>query len=196
MSDPNDQRGPWDPPADEQRTESAAPGSAAPPTWSPSEPPSEPGAPPSGGQQSSAQQYGAPQYGAPPSSGQQYGGQQYGGYPPGVPGAQIAPSASTVLTMGIVSVVLLIVCGFLAFIPALIALAKAGSAQREIDSSGGRLGGQDKIRTGKILAWVTLGISALAVVAIAVLIAVGVAVGDGSSSPSDDNVVGLAVITS
>ena len=66
--------------------------------------------------------------------------------------------------LGIVSLVMFFaVCG-LGFIPAVIALALAPGARREIAASGGALGGASQLRAGTIMAWITLGLTALGLV--------------------------------
>jgi hypothetical protein len=93
-----------------------------------------------------------------------------------------------VLVLGIVSLVMLFTCG-LGFVTAVIALALAPGARREIAESGGRLTGESQVRTGTILSWVTLGLTALAVVVVAVVIGVAVSVDDGADSPGEPTVV-------
>jgi hypothetical protein len=192
MTDQPDQRGPWDPPADPGAPQPSQPPPSQPQPNQPQygqPPPAPPGqpAPPYGQPAPPPPAYGQPppQYGQPPAYGQQqppaYGyaapGQQYGQYY----GPQVAPSATTVQTLGIISLVLLFVCGFLAFIPAIITLAKAGTARREIAESNGALTGEEKVRAGVIMAWITLGVSALFLVATIVVIVVAVSVSDGGT---------------
>jgi hypothetical protein len=81
--------------------------------------------------------------------------------------------------LGIVSLVLMFTCG-LGFIPAIIALTMAGGAEREIAESGGALDGLSQVKAGRIMSWITIGLTALALVAI-ILFAVVVAVGSSSS---------------
>ena len=107
-----------------------------------------------------------PGWGPPPAYGQQpaYGQHPAYGSAPGYgppPGGPTSSKATTVMVLGIVSLVLMVFCG-LGFIPAIIALVMAGGAGREIAGSGGALGGAGQIKAGRIMAWVTLGISALA----------------------------------
>ena len=65
-------------------------------------------------------------------------------------------------------------CG-IGFIAAIIALAIAGGAEREIAESGGRLAGRGQIRAGRIMSWITIGLTAAVVIAlIGVLAVVGV----------------------
>lgn len=150
-----------------------------------------------------------PQWGPPGQQwqqpGQQWGqpGQQWGqpaqpaaygppGYPPygsyGAPPVPTSSKATSVLVLGIVSLVMMLTCG-LGFVTAVIALVMAPAARREIAGSGGRLTGESQVRTGTILAWVTLGLTALAVVVLAVVIGVAISVDDGASRPSTPTVV-------
>lgn len=124
----------------------------------PSQPPYQPGPP---------APYGQPGYGPYPSFGQ----------------PATSSKATTVLVLGIVSLVLMFTCG-LGFVTAIIALVMAPGAKKEIAWSGGRLTGESQIRTGSILSWVTLGLTALAAVLIAVFIGLAISVGDTSSSTS------------
>ena len=139
-----------------------------------------------------------PQWGQPAPYGQQwgqpapYGQQPYGAPAPYGPygGAPVTTSSrsTTVLVLGIVSLVTLFTCG-LGFVTAVIALVMAPGARREIAESGGRLTGESQVRTGTILSWVTLGLTALAVVALAVVIGVAISVDDGAGSPAEPTVV-------
>jgi hypothetical protein len=120
-----------------------------------------------------------PQYGQP----QQYGQQPYGqggyGYPPASGfGPPNSSKSTTVGVLGIVSLVTLFTCG-IGFIPAIISLAMAGGAQREIRESGGALGGENMIRTGRICSWITLAITALALIAVIVLVVVAASTDSG-----------------
>ena len=121
--------------------------------------------------------YGQPGY-AP------YGQPGYTPYGPyGVPPVTTSSKATTVLVLGIVSLVMMVTCG-LGFVTAVIALVTAPGAKREIAESGGRLTGESQVRTGTILAWVTLGLTALAVVVLAVVIGVAISVDDGPAAPA------------
>ena len=136
------------------------------PQWQP-QPGQWPGQPP--------QQWGAGAPGAP------YGQPGYGPYGPTVP--QTAGKATTVLVLGIVSLVMMFTCG-LGFVTAIVALVMAPGAKREIAESGGRLTGESQVRTGSILSWVTLGLTALAVIALVVVVVVAISVGDTTSGSS------------
>jgi hypothetical protein len=93
---------------------------------------------------------------------------------------QTAGRATTVLVLGIVSLVMMFTCG-LGFVTAIIALVMAPGAKREIAESGGRLTGESQVRTGSILSWVTLGLTALAVIVFAVVLGFAISVSDSSS---------------
>lgn len=149
-----------------------------PPAWDrPADPYSGvPGAPPGG-----------PQYGAPPAGGPPYGqqpGQPYGavpyGTPPGAPGwgpppgyagygypppQQTDGKAITALVLAIASWVLCPV------VPAIIALVLASGSQRDIDASGGRLGGDGLNKATRIVSWIHLGLVGV-IVAIVLLVLV------------------------
>jgi hypothetical protein len=74
------------------------------------------------------------------------------------------------MVLGIVALVTLFTCG-IGFIPAIIALVLAGGAEREIAESGGRLGGSQQIKAGRICSWIALGITALVILLIVILVA-------------------------
>jgi hypothetical protein len=135
------------------------PGTPGQPTWG--QPPGPPG-PPS--------PYGPSQYGQPVPYA------PYGPLPP-----QTSGRATTVLVLGIVSLVTLFTCG-IGFVPAIIALVMAPGAKAEIATSGGRLTGESQVRTGTVLSWVTIGLTALAVVLLVLVVGLAIAVGEGSGS--------------
>jgi hypothetical protein len=118
------------------------------------------------------QPYGQPGYGQPPyqQPGQAYGyGQPAYGY--GHPQMrQTSSKATTVMVLGIVSLVLMFTCG-LGFIAAIVALVMAGGAEREVAQSGGTLQGESQIKAGRIMSWITLGLTALGVMAFIALFA-------------------------
>jgi hypothetical protein len=74
------------------------------------------------------------------------------------------------MVLGIVAIVTLFSCG-IGFIPAIISLVLAGGAEREIAESGGRLGGAQQIKAGRICSWIALGLTALGVLIIVIAIA-------------------------
>jgi hypothetical protein len=157
----------WTPP------EGAPPPPPPPPQWPPP-----PGAPPPGGP--------APhQWGPPP-------GQQWGpppgyapGPPPGYPPGYAPPSAygygqkteGQAIAALILSIVSFTVCPLL---PAIAALILAANAKSKIAASGGWLGGEGLVRAATVIAWINVGLSALAIVGI-VLLAIFGSTTDNSS---------------
>lgn len=138
------------------------------------QPPAGGGAPGQGGQPGyPPPAYGQQGYGYPPG----YGQQGYG-YPSGY-GPQTSSKATTVMVLGIVSLVTLFTC-LIGFIPAIIALAMAGGAEREIAESGGALQGEGQVRAGRIMSWITLGLTALGIVGLIALIAIGATTSDST----------------
>jgi hypothetical protein len=197
---------PWGTPADGEKRdgEPATPPPPEPPTAPDAPPYGQPGygqQPPSQpgyGQQPYGQPPygqeppGQPGYGSQPAYGQHpyqqqpyqqgpaygYGQPAYGyGQPPQM--LQTSSKATTVMVLGIVSLVLMFTCG-LGFIAAIVALVMAGGAEREVAQSGGTLQGEGQIKAGRIMSWVTLGLTALAVVVVIGLIAVGITTSDSS----------------
>ncbi|PPK97380.1 hypothetical protein CLV92_104201 [Kineococcus xinjiangensis] len=145
-------------------------------------------------------QYGQPaQYGQAPSSYGQYGqapsygqGQPYGqnqsyGQPVyGGAGVPVAGQAQAVLWTGIGSLaVLLFTAGILGFIPAIIALAMAPGARRQVEESQGRLQGLGQIKAGKICAWITLALTVLGLIGVVIFIAVVGSLAEAGSYESD-----------
>jgi hypothetical protein len=203
MTDEPDQRNPWDPPADEARP------SGEPGAWQSDQrgygqqvPGGQPPPPPGYGQP----QYGAPEpappYGQPPPYGQQppYPPSPYGqspasyGYPAptGAYGPQpyygptTSGKATTVLVLGILSLVLFVGC--IGFILAIVALVLAPGAAREIAESGGRLTGESQLKAGRITSWITLGLTGLIVVLGVVGLVIAVSHGDTSGNQSTNGV--------
>lgn len=123
-------------------------------------------------------------YGAPGAYGQPYGAAGYRttGYP-GYGSASPATSgkAVTVLVLGIASLVLLFMCG-LGLITAVIALAMAPGAKREIRESQGRLGGLGMVQGGVITSWVAIGLVLLFVALWIGLMTFGGSIGSDFSS--------------
>jgi hypothetical protein len=78
--------------------------------------------------------------------------------------------AVAVLVLGIASLVLLTACG-LGIVAAIVALALAPGAKREIEQSGGMVGGLGLVKGGQITSWITVGLTLVGVVVI-VLVAV------------------------
>jgi hypothetical protein len=180
---PGEPNRPTQPPSPQPHGQpSGQPGYGQPPYGQPSGQPGY-GPPPSGQPGYGQPPYGQPGYGQPgygqPPYGQPYGQPGYGyGQPPL---RQTSGKATTVMVLGIVSLVTMFTCG-IGFIPAIIALTMAGGAEREIAASGGQLDGQGQVKVGRITSWVTLGLSALALILILGLIAIGMSSSDGTSS--------------
>lgn len=114
----------------------------------------------------------------PPPSHPAWGGAPGGyGAPPAAP---TSGRATTVMVLGIVSLAtFFMLCG-LGFVPAVIALAMAPGARREIAESGGRLQGEGQVRAGVIMSWITLGLTAVGLVVLVVAIALLVATAHGT----------------
>lgn len=179
---------PWGTPADGEKREDEP---AKPPT--PSEPPTAPAAPSYGQPGQGQPGQGQPPYGQPPYGQQPYGQPGYGQQPYQQPGygygqpaygygqpphlTQTSSKATTVMVLGIVSLVLMFTCG-LGFIAAIIALVMAGGAEREVAQSGGTLQGEGQIKAGRIMSWITLGLSALGLLLLIGLFAVGITASD------------------
>lgn len=151
-----------------------------PPNWGQAPPP--PATPP--GDQSGGYGTGEPgqQYGHQPDPyGQQYNqyGQQYGANPP----LETEGTATTVLVLGIVSIVLMFSCG-IGFIPAIIALVLAPKAKNNIAASHGTKGGESLVNAGRICAYVTLALTALFVVLVTLVLVLPAVLGTlvGSAS--------------
>ncbi len=166
---PEQEPNPWSSPAEPAGASPSTPPAAAavqdsalPPPSNPYVQPPQPGyAPPPG-------------YAAPPPG--------YYGPPPGYYGPTTSGRATAVLICGIASLVLLFSC--IGFIPAIVALVLARGAQREIEESGGRLVGLSQLRAGRICSWITIAITALAIVGLVVFIIIGVATGGFDSTYS------------
>jgi len=136
------------------------------------------GQPGSPGQQGPPPGYGPPAYGPPG-----YGPAGYGPPVPGYRGAggwgavpATSGRATTVMVLGIASLVtFFLLCG-VGIIPAIIALVLARGADREIAASAGALLGAGQVRAGRIMSWVTVGLTALAVlIIVGVIIAIAAA---------------------
>ena len=179
MTDQPDERDPWGPPAE-----------GAPPPQRPEQQPPYPPPPPYGqappapyGTSAPAGAYGQPPPPYPPPPPPPRYGQSPASYgypaPTGAYGPQpyYGPStsgkATTVLVLGIVGLVLMFMCG-LGFIVAIVTLILVPGARREIAESGGRLTGESQIKAGKIMSWITIGLTALGIVVFVVVIAVAV----------------------
>jgi hypothetical protein len=131
----------------------------------------------------------APQqpYPQQPSPQQPYG-QPYGGYPApyGLPVAPVTPTsgkATTVLVLGVASLLLMFMCG-IGLVTAIVALVMAPGAKREIHESQGRLTGLGLVQGGVVCSWITIGLVVLVAAVLVLLLAVGRSLGsfDGYST--------------
>jgi hypothetical protein len=75
------------------------------------------------------------------------------------------------MVLGIVSLVTFFALCGLGVIPAVVALVMARGADREIAASGGALAGEGQVRAGRIMSWVTIGLTLLGLAVLAGLIA-------------------------
>lgn len=136
-----------------------------------------------------------------------------GGYPPAYPpaagpSAAFAPvptpgprpsgKANAILLLGISSLVLLCLALFLipiGLVPAIIALAMAPGAKREIAESGGAVTGTGLVKAGVICSWISVGLVIAGVALVASLFALGT-VSDSTTQTTTDTLsesgVGLA----
>lgn len=129
-------------------------------------------------------------YGQPPAApyaqpqyGQAYGQPGYpqpgyGAYPPGGYGyaapAQNHPSAQTAMVLGLVGLIGFFFCG-ITIVLSPFAWRMGARARREIDASGGTLGGRDTATVGYItgiIGTVILGLALLAIIALIGLVAI------------------------
>jgi uncharacterized membrane protein YjgN (DUF898 family) len=98
-------------------------------------------------------------------------------YPPPPPyGRQDHPKTTTVLVLGICALLLCQVLGPFAW-------SMGNTALREIDASGGQLGGRDTVNVGRILGIVATVLLVLAVLALVLLLVVGLGLASTSTSP-------------
>lgn len=78
---------------------------------------------------------------------------------------QPLPGASTVLTMGIISIVgSLICCGPFAIIFSIIGLSKAKSAERIYESNPEQYSDYSNVKTGKLLSYIGLALSLISLI--------------------------------
>jgi hypothetical protein len=116
---------------------------------------------------------------------QQPYGQPYGGYPAayGLPVLRSAPTsgkATTVLVLGVASLLLMFMCG-IGLITAIVALVLAPGAKREIQQSEGRLTGLGMVSGGVVCSWITIGLIVLIAAVIVLVLAIGASFGDFDS---------------
>lgn len=162
MTQPDEWKSPYDPPAQPASDQLVPPS----PYGQPDQPQPDPQGQPYGAQPYPGQQYPAQPYPAQPYPGQPY---QYGaayGY--------VAPPEKNALgiwslVLGILSVLMLFSCGvgFLAGIPAVITGHLSRKAQKEGLANNGGMG-----LAGLITGWVTIGLTLLAVVGLVILFSI------------------------
>lgn len=145
------------PPNDPPQEPGPPPGPPPGPGWGP--PPGQWGPPP--GQPGYGAPPGQPPYAQGPYAQQPYGAQY--GYPYA---RQTEGLAIAVLVLAIASFV---VCPV---VPAIVALALAPGAKRNIAQSGGMKDGEGLVTAGQIVAWINLGFAALGLIALIILVAV------------------------
>ena len=108
----------------------------------------------------------------------------YGEGPGWAPAPATSSRATTVMVLGIVSLAaFFMLCG-LGFVPAVIALAMAPGARREIAASSGRLQGEGQLRAGVVMSWVTVGLTAVGLVVLLVVVALLVATSHSGAGAS------------
>lgn len=133
--------------------------------------------PPDQGETSAPQ----PPYAQQPYPQQPYG-QPYGGY--AMPYTRTAPTsgkATTVLVLGVASLLLTFMCG-IGLVTAIVALVIAPGAKREVHQSQGRLTGLGLVQGGVVCSWITIGLVVLMAAFIVLLLVVGRSVGGDFSS--------------
>lgn len=137
-----------------------------------------------------------PDFGKPPAPQQPYPpqpypypqqpyGQPYGGYPSPYglsvpPSAPTSGKATTVLVLGVASLLLMFMCG-IGLVTAIVALVLAPGAKREIRQSEGRLTGLSMVQGGVVCSWITIGLVVLIAAVIVLVLAIGASFGDFDS---------------
>ena len=102
------------------------------------------------------------------------------GYPPAPVGygypaqQQTSGKATTIMVLGILSLVLCMVLG-------IVALVMAPGARAEIAASQGRLGGESQIKAGVICSWVSIGLAIAGIVVALAIVVIGVSLGGTSN---------------
>src|SRR3954464_12529113 len=111
-------------------------------------------------------QWQQPQWPQPQQDQPQWGQPQWGQQPPQYyqQGQTTPGSATAALILGICSLVLCFVC-------APFAIVYGNRARREIDASGGRLGGRGLATAGIIMGWIDIGLTVIALIVIIAAIA-------------------------
>lgn len=138
---------------------------------------------------------GPPQQGQNPYGQNPYGQGPYGQGPQPQPMFNHAPQpshpqATTSMVLGIVSLVGFFLC-LIPILLAPVAWVMGGKAVKEIDASGGSLGGRGEAQTGKITGIVGTVFLALGILAVIVIVIIVVATADGSDSDYSYNAVRL-----
>jgi hypothetical protein len=116
---------------------------------------------------------------------QQPYGHPYGGYPSPYglsvpPSAPTSGKATTVLVLGVASLLLMFMCG-IGLVTAIVALVLAPGAKREIRQSEGRLTGLGMVQGGVVCSWITIGLVVLIAAVIVLVLAIGASFGDFDS---------------
>ena len=100
-------------------------------------------------------------------------------YPPAPPPynapSQDHPQTTTILVLGICGLVLCQVLGPIAW-------SMGNKALREIDASGGQLGGRDTVNVGRILGMIGTALLVLGVLAVLFLVVLGIGLASTSTS--------------
>lgn len=200
MTTPQEPQPPSEQPAEQPAEQPTGATPPVPPEVPPEVPPTAPYPQPS----APGPSYGQPPYGQPAYGQPGYGQQQYGqpayeqpGYPqdpaapasyppPGyaVPAAPDHPSANTAMVLGLVGLIGTFVCG----VPALLspfAWVIGARAKREIDASGGALGGRDKAQVGYvtgIIGTVLLALGVLMLIAFIAFLFIGAVTSSSTTS--------------
>lgn len=97
------------------------------------------------------------------------------------------------MVLGIVA--LLMICGYgIGVIPAIVALALAPGAKREIAGSGGMVTGEGFVKAGVICSWIAVGLTIAGVILVVLLLVLGAATSTNVDSSTDvfESGVGLA----
>ena len=88
------------------------------------------------------------------------------------------------MVLGIVG--LLMICGYgIGVIPAIIALAMAPGAKREIAASGGTVTGEGFVKAGVICSWITVGLTVAGIVLLIALLVLGAATSSSIDTSTD-----------
>jgi hypothetical protein len=99
------------------------------------------------------------------------------------------------MVLGIVA--LLMICGYgIGAIPAIIALALAPGAKREIAGSGGMVTGEGFVKAGVICSWIAVGLTVAGIVALIALLFLGAATSSTVDTSTDvfESGVGLVAV--